>query len=184
MNVASERSRSKADRLAGLHPAALLAHCDQLRAGPMPDHVLDGLLRTMARLSPDATITRDAQQLRPKRPRRQSVTTPARKNLKVNLEWRDPPQQSASHQRDWRAILEPLRQKPGKWARLVNDHRASTVQGARAAAKKAVAGPEWDLVTRTEDDGTSSFYARYLSLSPEPAVTSRAGNGQVTTLRH
>lgn len=183
MTVATERSRDTANRLAQLHPAALLAHCDQLLAGPMPDYVLDGLLDKMARLSPDVITAWEAQQRRPKPPRRESVTTSARKNLKVNLEWRNPPQQSTSRQRDWQAILEPLRHQPGKWARLVNDHRANTVQGARTAAKKALPGPEWELVTRREDDGTVSFYARYLSLTPGPRATTRVGNGHVSALR-
>ena len=180
MNVVTERSTLKARRLAQLHPAALLAHCDQVLAGPMPNHVLDGLLDRMARLSPETVPAREFQRFRPNRPRRQPVTTPARKNLTVKLEWRDPP---TSRQPDWRAVLEPLRQEPGKWARLVNDHRNSAVQRARAAARKAVSGPEWELVTRSEDDGTSSFYARYLSLDGTKVPTSRGVNGRVSTPR-
>lgn len=180
MNVVTERSALKAHRLAQLHPAALLAHCDQLLAGPMPNHVLDGLLDRMARLSPDTVLAWESQQSRPRRSRRQPVTTPARKNLTVKLEWRDPP---TSRQPDWRTILEPLRQEPGKWARLVNDQRNGAVQRARAAARKAVSGPEWELVTRSEDDGTSSFYARYLLLDGARLPTSRAVNGRVSTPR-
>lgn len=87
-------------------------------------------------------------------------------NLVVKLEWREPPQQATTGTRDWAALLAPLRDKPQKWARMVNDKRNGAVQGARAAAKKALPGGEWELVTRREEDGTSSLYARYLGRPP------------------
>lgn len=45
-------------RLQGLPEVVVAAHCDQIRAGPMPDRVLNGLLAKMATLS-DAEWARE-----------------------------------------------------------------------------------------------------------------------------
>jgi hypothetical protein len=84
-----------------------------------------------------------------------------------DIVWEDPPPKSlgVANQPQWPARLAPLREHPGKWARIrdyKNRNAAST--SANYLRKRAIGfdPTEFEFTCRTEADGTGVLYARYI----------------------
>jgi hypothetical protein len=85
----------------------------------------------------------------------------------MTLEWKDPP--SSCQRRtggDWGKVAADLRANPGQWAIVLTDtrercntRRQTIVQGRMTVFQPA---GSFQSVTRANDDGTVSTYARYV----------------------
>jgi hypothetical protein len=83
--------------------------------------------------------------------------------------WRDPPRRTR-----WTQRLEPLKARPGEWARVhvtAKPEQAHSQAGALRAGKFAIPEGDWDFTSRKAGNG-GEIYARYLGPKNEPvAVT-------------
>ena len=73
-----------------------------------------------------------------------------------DITWQDPPPRKPG--KDWAAVLEHLRKRPGRWA-LIDHGYASIVSYIQ---RRHDPRGEFEFTTRAADDGKRDIYGRYI----------------------